>query len=721
MLKEIFKWVLYISFIFVLCWNISTSSSQIQEKRDLQIGAMIWLKFTDYFIQTFSDDSYNNLVVVSKDSLSKSDANLEQFITFVVSSNKIHLTTILFRQDGSRESQWPAYDICTSRRTFASRTLILMLDIDQEILNWLSQLDRKQFSDCSWLIIHPTNSMSRSIFPLGPVLNLSQESSIHKILEPFEIVPSITLNSKIYLLVIDELEIQRKQSTKKNSRIKLKLHEERTEIGVLVEIYRSTPAMEPSIEKRPIGYKFRWNVLGALVEYYGRANVTYSDIMIEYMTPRQYIWARRRDLYGAELKVSYVELPPYIQIMDGVNGISTGNFLSQGNKTYAGIMIQLFRIIASEINCTFLLTASKDGFYGAKNNDGSWSGMVGELHRKETDLSIAGLSVTRDRALVVDFTNGFLDDDNGLFMLRPSKEFSWTTFTGVFHWKLWLTAAATFVGLVFLFYGIFLIVRAENTITICTTLATVSRAMIALSLPIEGKRIPGRILIFTVCLTGALKWWSFNAGLTSTLTINEYVYPIRTLNDIANNRDYAIVVNEGSVSHDYFDQATERTNRNGWRLRVQDQVKLFPGVSASRAAIMDDPKLVHFAPRVANTVTWNEVPCDVVDVSSLAYIDVSIAWALQKHSPYLELLNFYINILRDGGTIDKILKTHGHGQMLNSKSCTTVNGISGQYGAIAMKNVIFAFAILASGLAVAPLFLYGEKFAKRLLMLQTRN
>ena len=60
------------------------------------------------------------------------------------------------------------------------------------------------------------------------------------------------------------------------------------------------------------------------------------------------------------------------------------------------------------------------------------------------------------------------------------------------------------------------------------------------------------------------------------------------------------------------------------------------------------------------------------------------------------------------------MKTHGHGQMSNSKSCTTVNGISGQYGAIAMKNVIFAFAILASGLAVAPIFLYGEKIAKRL-------
>ena len=558
--------------------------------------------------------------------------------------------------------------------------------------------------------------MSRSIFPLGSVFNLSQESCIHKILEPFEIVPSITLNSKIYLLVIDGLEIQRKQSIKKNSRIKLKLQKERREIGLLVEIYRSTQEIRPKYKKKPIGHKFRWNILGALVEHSSR--VDDASYMIEYVIPRQYIWVRRRDLHGAELKVSYVEQPPYIQIMDGDIGISTGNFVSVGNKTYTGIMVQLFHIIAFEINCTFLLTTSKDGFYGAKNNDGSWSGVVGELHRKETDLSIAELSVTRERALVVDFTDGFLYDHNGMFMLRPSKDFSWVSFTGVFHWKLWLTAAATFVVLLILFYVTFLIVRAENTLTICTTLAIVSRAMVTLSLPIEGKRIPGRILIFTVCLTGALKWWSFSAGLTSTLTINEYVYPIKTLNDIANNCDYTIVVNEGTASHDYFNQATERTNLNGWRLWMQDRVKIFPRTSTSRDAIMEDPKLVYFAPRVSNTITWNEVPCNVVDVSSLTYIDLrilksNIAWALQKHSPYLELFNYYINSLREGGTIDKLLK-ETHGQMLKSKSCTAADRINGQYEAISMKNISFAFAILASGLAFAPLFLYGDKFAKRL-------
>ena len=44
--------------------------------------------------------------------------------------------------------------------------------------------------------------------------------------------------------------------------------------------------------------------------------------------------------------------------------------------------------------------------------------------------------------------------------------------------------------------------RTEHTITIATTFATVYCAMLALGIPIEGKRLPGRILILTVCLSG---------------------------------------------------------------------------------------------------------------------------------------------------------------------------------------------------------------------------
>ena len=76
--------------------------------------------------------------------------------------------------------------------------------------------------------------------------------------------------------------------------------------------------------------------------------------------------------------------------------------------------------------------------------------------------------------------------------------YSWWYATVDYHINVWITASVSSCKMQ---NSIF---RSEDTITLCTTFATVSCAMVAFSLPIEGKRLPGRILIFTVCLTGKI-------------------------------------------------------------------------------------------------------------------------------------------------------------------------------------------------------------------------
>ena len=74
-----------------------------------------------------------------------------------------------------------------------------------------------------------------------------------------------------------------------------------------------------------------WNVLGTLIQDEDKINETLSDVMIHYVTPREYIWVRRRDLYGAELRIGYVESPPYIQVVYNNSEIVTGKKVSLGN------------------------------------------------------------------------------------------------------------------------------------------------------------------------------------------------------------------------------------------------------------------------------------------------------------------------------------------------------------------------------------------------------
>ena len=82
---------------------------------------------------------------------------------------------------------------------------------------------------------------------------------------------------------------------------------------------------------KPVNSKLLWNVLGTLIQDAGKINDTSSDVMIHYVNPREYIWVRRRDLYGAELRIGYVESPPYIQVVYNNSEIVTGKKVSLGN------------------------------------------------------------------------------------------------------------------------------------------------------------------------------------------------------------------------------------------------------------------------------------------------------------------------------------------------------------------------------------------------------
>jgi hypothetical protein len=59
--------------------------------------------------------------------------------------------------------------------------------------------------------------------------------------------------------------------------------------------------------------------------------------------------------------------------------------------------------------------------------------------------------------------------------------------------------------------------------------STVFFSFIAQQIPREPKHVSGRILVISICFTGAVLFWSYSAGLVSFLTFEKYEYPIKTL------------------------------------------------------------------------------------------------------------------------------------------------------------------------------------------------
>ena len=81
----------------------------------------------------------------------------------------------------------------------------------------------------------------------------------------------------------------------------------------------------------------------------------------------------------------------------------------------------VLKTLKSDLNFTYIVKQPKDMSYGTMLDDGTWNGIIGQLHKKKADIGCVDLSVTEQRSQVCDFTVGLYISPAKLFMLNPKK------------------------------------------------------------------------------------------------------------------------------------------------------------------------------------------------------------------------------------------------------------------------------------------------------------
>lgn len=103
-----------------------------------------------------------------------------------------------------------------------------------------------------------------------------------------------------------------------------------------------------------------------------------------------------------------------------VTTILQAPFTMDKDNVLEGYCVELMYDLAEKLGFSFTLSIVKDGRYGAMNEAGNWSGMIGEVVRKEADLAMAPLTVTAAREQVVDFTKPFMQTGISILLKKGS-------------------------------------------------------------------------------------------------------------------------------------------------------------------------------------------------------------------------------------------------------------------------------------------------------------
>ncbi|KAK7065310.1 hypothetical protein SK128_004415 [Halocaridina rubra] len=87
---------------------------------------------------------------------------------------------------------------------------------------------------------------------------------------------------------------------------------------------------------------------------------------------------------------------------------------------------------------SYELVRNRDGGWGYRHPNGSWTGMVGMIQRKEVDFALGPLGVSGKRSTVVDFSTPLFFDQQVISYSRPKLEPDLIGFIRPFTQMMWL-------------------------------------------------------------------------------------------------------------------------------------------------------------------------------------------------------------------------------------------------------------------------------------------
>ncbi|XP_037803514.1 glutamate receptor ionotropic, delta-2-like [Penaeus monodon] len=128
---------------------------------------------------------------------------------------------------------------------------------------------------------------------------------------------------------------------------------------------------------------------------------------------------------------------------------------------FVGSMVHVMDIIAKQLNSCYEFVIPDDWMFGTRLPNGSWTGIMGQLARREVDMSGVTLSNDAARNAAIDFSEPLYMDTQVLSYKRPVLEADIAGFIKPYDTLMWIMLAATLLVVLVAIFGVHLI---ENSL-----------------------------------------------------------------------------------------------------------------------------------------------------------------------------------------------------------------------------------------------------------------
>lgn len=394
------------------------------------------------------------------------------------------------------------------------------------------------------------------------------------------------------------------------------------------------------------------------------------------------------------LKVAVLPCP---YIMEINRTVSNQTILSG----FEGIFLD---IVLQALGLKYEIFIPDDNEWGNLGADGQYTGLVGMVQKKASDMAFTYLTLTEPRRKAVDFSSAYTSSAVVFAIERPNNRQSNTALLHPFGWAIWICLICTLILMSLITNSIIRDKFSKFEIFLKLFGSVLKQAMLFHDVSSRSKYLQGIWWLFAVVVS-----CSYSSSLLSFLTVPSQGTVISTFTELSEAVAQGVCkcfTAKGSITSQYLLNSEKSELKilgstmkdNNWYYYLKDLP--IPGiVSVNSADILD---------RLLLDMLYSSNPNIVISRESMSVFP--IAFALSSDFCCHGKLNMIISNLVAAGLYEKLMNDVSLKLRLSFPISTDTND-NGK--PLSVNNISGALIILCLGYSVSLVVLIGEILVKR--------
>ncbi|XP_069684881.1 probable glutamate receptor [Periplaneta americana] len=405
---------------------------------------------------------------------------------------------------------------------------------------------------------------------------------------------------------------------------------------------------------------------------------------------------QRRHLDGIVLKGVFKPEPPYV---------SAGK--NEGNEPIEihGFCAELIKMLQHRMNFKMKYYVPEEPTFGTRREDGTWSGLMGEVTSGRADIGLNLFMVTAKRAAAIEYFPPIFNTKMILHIKLPGLEDSdMNDLVSEFTPDLWVASMVTFVLITLLltaswWIGVkFNISQETESLELRYTWLHTVGFITQKSIEMSPVSLSCGIIYLMGYLLALVLFVAYGAILISFLTISPFNIPFTDFEGFLRDGTYALGVVRNSEREAYFKNSNEELLKKIYKKLIEPYSYKTPKKDKDGLRqVCFDNKYSYFCTQVTRRGLERTLPCVIIEIPH-AYFYTTVTMIMQRSSPYKRFFTYHLQEIKRTGMLKRI------NMKIWRKNQDNLNNIL----SVSLNTVGIFYVILAAGAVISILLLFLE-------------